>query len=130
MDAALRDQEPLRGDLAAETERTLLAHRDRFLAWMERRALSRSLAEDIPQIAYLRALERGAPLMGGESVVAWFKAVLRNAWLDVMRRAGVEAEAARRLASEAGGEGADEELGSAVCACVQDVIVELKPEYA
>jgi RNA polymerase sigma-70 factor (ECF subfamily) len=63
-------------------------------------------------------------------VVAWFQVVLRNAWLDRARRAGVEDVVARRVAAEADEAVADPGLRDAVCACVHDAIDELKPEYA
>lgn len=53
------------------------AHRE-FLAVLERRVESRAAAEDIPQAAFVRGLERGAG-MQDEKVVAWFYRVLRNA---------------------------------------------------
>lgn len=119
-----------RNALGPQAERTLLEHRGRFLAFLERRTRSRELAEDLLQAAYVRALERGTPAVGEEGVVAWFQAVLRNAWLDRARRAGVEDGVARRLAAEVEDAVADPALRDAVCACVHDAIEELKPEYA
>lgn len=119
-----------RNALGPEAERTLLAHRARFLATLQRRTRSRELAEDVLQAAYARALERGTPAVGEEGVVAWFQTVLRNAWLDRARRAGVEDGVARRLSVEVQEAVTDPELRDAVCACVHDAIEELKPEYA
>lgn len=122
--------EEYRSALDRDAERTLLAHRERFLQSLQRKTRSRELAEDVLQAAYLRAMERGTPAVGDEGVVAWFEAVLRNAWLDRARRAGVEEAAARRLAEEAEEAVTDPELRDAVCACVNDAIEQLKPEYA
>lgn len=130
MDAEVGADEIFRTRLDPEAERVLLEHRERFLRSLERRTRSRELAEDVLQEAYQRALERGTPAVGDEGVVAWFQAVLRNAWLDRVRRAGVEHGAVTKLAAEIDEAVAAPELRGAVCACVHDVIDELKPEYA
>lgn len=122
--------EVFRSPLDPEAERVLLAHRARFLRSLERRTRSRELAEEVLQAAYARAVERGTPAVGDEGVVAWFQAVLRNAWLDRVRRAEVEGDAARRLAAEIDDAVVDPELRDAVCACVHDAVEALKPEYA
>ncbi len=124
------DDEVLRGVLDERAERVLMEHRSRFVDWLERKTRSRDLAEEILQTAYVRALERGTPEAGDEGLVAWFHTVLRNAWLDRVRRAGVETEAARRLARESSEGASDEELRDAICACVRDAVEALKPEYA
>lgn len=119
-----------RNALDPQVERTLLEHRARFLDSLARRTRSRELAEDVLQAAYVRALEHGTPAVGEEGVVAWFQTVLRNAWLDRVRRAGVEDGVSRRLAAEVEEVVADPELRDSLCACLLDAIDELKPEYA
>jgi len=130
MDESGDAAEVFRSALDPEAERVLLAHRARFLRSLERRTRSRELAEEVLQAAYARAVERGTPAVGEEGVVAWFQAVLRNAWLDRVRRAEVEGDAARRLAAEIDEAVVDPELRDAVCACVHDAVEALKPEYA
>ncbi len=124
------DTEVLRGALDQRAERTLMHHRSRFVDWLERKTRSRDLAEEILQAAYVRALERGTPAVGDEGIVAWFQAVLRNAWLDRIRKTGVETEAAQRLAREAPESAPEPELRGAICACVRDAVEALKPDYA
>jgi RNA polymerase sigma-70 factor (ECF subfamily) len=82
------------------------------------------------QTAYVRALERGTLEAGDEGLVAWFHTVLRNAWLDLVRRGGVETEVTQRLAREASAQAPEEQLRDAICACVRDAVEVLKPEYA
>jgi RNA polymerase sigma-70 factor (ECF subfamily) len=130
MDEKSEPADVFRRALDPDAERRLLEHRGRFLRSLERKTRSRELAEDVLQAAYVRALERGTPAVGDEGVVAWFQTMLRNAWLDRARRAGVEGNVAQRLAAEAGDATTDPELRDAVCACVHDAIGELKPEYA
>jgi RNA polymerase sigma-70 factor (ECF subfamily) len=124
------DAEVIRGALDEPAQRTLVQHRSRFVDWLERKTRSRDLAEEILQTAYVRALERGTPEAGDEGLVAWFYTVLRNAWMDRVRRGGVRADAAQRLAREASDSAPEEELRDAICACVRDAVEALKPEYA
>ncbi len=130
MDESGESNEVFRGALDPEAERVLVTHRARFLRSLERRTGSREVAEEVLQAAYARALERGTPAVGDEGVVAWFQTVLRNAWLDRVRRVEVESAAARRLAAEIDEAIADPELRDAICACVHDAVEALKPEYA
>ena len=113
---------------------TILAQRKAFLGFVERRVGDRGLAEDILQAAYVRALGREAELDGledGESVVAWFYRVLRNAVIDQYRRRGTE-----NKALEAWGRELEttvvpsQEVQDEICGCLADAVQELKPEYA
>src|SRR5436305_1742548 len=72
---------------------TILAQRSQFLGFVERRVGDHALAEDILQAAYLRALGHQGDLGEGESVVAWFYRVLRNAVIDQYRRRSTENKA-------------------------------------
>jgi len=113
---------------------TILAQRKAFLGFVERRVGDHGLAEDILQAAYVRALGREAELDGledGESVVAWFYRVLRNAVIDQYRRRGTE-----NKALEAWGRELEttvvpsQEVQDEICGCLADAVQELKPEYA
>ena len=118
--------------LTPEVIEQLVRGHARFLAFLQRRVSSRAIAEDILQEAFARALARGESLRDGESAVAWFYRLLRNALVDHYRRAGAAARALEAVASEAAvqsGAG-DEELMRTVCQCVNDLVGTLKPEYA
>ncbi len=114
---------------AAALERALLAHHGRFLAFLERRLGRRADAEEVLQGAYLKALEKGLPEAGDEAAVAWFHRVLRSALVDRVRRTGTEQRAATRLAAELEA-GSEPELRAALCACLEDALPALRPEYA
>ena len=58
--------------MSQTTLQTLLERRERFLGFVQKRVADRSLAEDILQVAYVRALERSDTLREQESAVAWF----------------------------------------------------------
>lgn len=64
---------------------TLLEHHPRFPDFLVPRVGSREVAEDLLQAAFVRALERNAQLRDGESGVAWFYRLLRNAVVNFYR---------------------------------------------
>ena len=107
----------------------LLQSRGRFVSFLERRAGSRAAAEEILQAAYIRALERGGDIAPGESAVTWFYRLLRNALIDRARRQSVETSGKERLRAEPPDESDDVELRKKVCACMHDLLPNLKPEY-
>jgi len=114
----------------------LLDLRRRFLAFLERRVDSRAVAEDILQAAYLRALEaqvsesRGR-LRAGESAVAWFYRILRNAIIDHYRRRSAEGTALERWAKELETATApDPQLEETTCQCIAGALDIIPPAYA
>lgn len=111
---------------------TLTAEHRRFLAFLERRVKSRAEAEEILQAAFVKGIERGGALREGESAVAWFYRLLRNALTDHYRRRGTEVRALERVGREQAvlGESYDVELAQTVCGCLGGLITTLKPEYA
>jgi RNA polymerase sigma-70 factor (ECF subfamily) len=102
----------------------------RFLAFLERRVGSQAVAEELLQAAYVRALEKGGELREGESAVAWFYRLLRNALIDYYRRQAAEGRVLEREAREATEAGPDPELKEALCACMKQLLPLLKPEYS
>jgi RNA polymerase sigma-70 factor (ECF subfamily) len=115
---------------SAETLRVLVENHRKFLAFLERRVESRALAEDILQEAFVRGMDKLGSLREGESAVAWFYRLLRNAVIDQRRRARA---AGRRLDSfaaeiESSAEAPSDTAG-AICRCVAELADNLKPEY-
>lgn len=109
----------------------LIAQRKRFLAFIARRVSDAGVAEDILQSAYLRAFEHRDEFEAGESVVAWFYRLLRNAVIDSYRREASKGRALEAWTREL--ESATQpapELENDVCACLGGVLDGLKPEYA
>jgi RNA polymerase sigma-70 factor (ECF subfamily) len=106
-------------------------HRN-FLAFLERRVDRREDAEEILQEAFVRGIDRLDSLRSGESSVAWFYRLLRNALSDHYRRRGAEARALERVAREPElpDEAPDEELMDTVCGCVGALVDTLQPQYA
>lgn len=107
----------------------ILEKRAQFLAFLKARLKSEDLAEEVLQAAYLKSLEKSADLKDGESIVAWFYRILRNAIVDHYRKAKVHKKA---LAATAKAEPAvdDAQLQKTVCKCVSALVPTLKPEFA
>ena len=111
---------------------TLLANHRRFLDFLTARVGTREDAEEILQDAFVRGLGKAGEVRNDETAVAWFYRLLRNAVTDHYRRtaAGRKAlEAHAREVPEAD-PGFEAELERAVCACVDDLVPLLKPEYS
>ncbi|GAA3752312.1 sigma-70 family RNA polymerase sigma factor [Terriglobus aquaticus] len=109
----------------------LLSRRALFLAFVRRRVPDAAAAEDILQSCYVRALEHRDEFDSGESAVAWFYRLLRNAVIDNYRRAQSQSKALTAWGREM--EGAAQpspEMQRDVCACLSSVVDDLKPEYA
>jgi DNA-directed RNA polymerase specialized sigma24 family protein len=98
----------------------LLAQRNKFLAFVQRRVPDPSLSEDILQAAYLRAYQHQDRTDLDESATAWFyrRQQTRSKALQAWAR---ELETASQPSPQVEGE---------ICACLTGVIDQLKPEYA
>jgi len=119
------------------TLQTLLDRRERFLAFVQSRVHDHALAEDILQVAYIRALQKSGTLREDESAAAWFYSVLRNAVIDHYRHCTSENAAMDRWVSELGRSGPNAEPTTAdlptrtfVCGCIEHVLPTLRPAYA
>lgn len=118
-------------DLPPGALRTLVANKQRLLAFLQRRVGSAELAAELLQDAFVKGVEKGHTLREDESALAWCYRLLRNAVIDRHRRVSVERDALARLARELEApQGADSDLLREVCTCMNDLIVTLKPEYA
>jgi RNA polymerase sigma-70 factor (ECF subfamily) len=106
----------------------ITAHQSKFLSFLSARVEDRAAAEDILQSAYLKAVEHGSEIRDDESTVAWFYRILRNAVTDHYRRRAARASAHEAFAIEAP-VSYEAEVTQTVCACIGDVIHDLKSEY-
>ncbi len=111
-----------------ERLKVLLERRRRFLVFLERR-LGRADAEDVLQHGLVVALRRMEDLRSDESLVAWFYQVLRNLVTDQLRRRTTAATTiAEFTRDEPTHQAPDDELFTAACACLYDVLPLLKPQ--
>jgi RNA polymerase sigma factor (sigma-70 family) len=88
------------------------------------------VAEEILQAAFVRSVEKADTIRDEETAVAWFYRLLRNALTDHWRRQDARGRALDRFAGESSEEAPDPELLATICACLNDIVPSLKPEYA
>lgn len=110
-----------------ELTEQLLGQRAAFLRFLASR-VGPGAAEDILQSAYLKAIQHGSEIRNEESTVAWFYRVLRNSIADYYRRSGARESAHEQFASESP-VSYEVELQQTVCACIGDVVRDLKEGY-
>ena len=109
----------------------LLANRQAFLRYLQRRVGDAAVAEDILQDAFARSIARPEQLPDDEGVVPWFYRLLRNATIDQYRRRASAGRALEAFARELeSAEQPTEEARNEICACVGRLAATLKPEYA
>ena len=116
---------------AAGSLETLLARREAFLSFVERRVGDRALAEDLLQSAYMRAFERAGRPAEADAALSWFYAVLRHAVIDFYRRRATEVKVLSGW-DDAAADTAAAPVPSHrfVCGCIERVLPGMKPAYA
>jgi RNA polymerase sigma factor (sigma-70 family) len=112
----------------ADRIQRLIVSRDKFLSFLSARLHDKAAAEDVLQAAYIKALEHDSEVRDDESSVAWFYRILRNALTDHYRRTSVRAKGDAEYAAETPLT-YEHELEQTACACIGDVIRDLKGEY-
>ncbi len=122
------EEENLSTTVAKTRMDRLLASRDKFLSFLSARLRDKVAAEDVLQSAYVKALEHGSSITDDQSTVAWFYRILRNALVDHYRRTAVRDKGDAKYAAETPLT-YEPELEQTVCACIGDVIRDLKDEY-
>ena len=119
------------GSVSPEILARLVEQHRRFLQFLEPRVGNRADAEEVLQAAFVKILERGGAIKDGESAVAWFYRLLRNALVDHWRHRSAERRALEREAVEVGQETVPPpELYELVCQCVRELVPTLRPEHA
>lgn len=119
-------------ELSGGIIKVLADNHRRFLAFLRPRVRRPEDAEEILQTAFMRATEKESTIRDGENAIAWFYRLLRHAIVDYYRRNAVEQRAIEFLTHDA--EAAEsppaDELNAVICACMNDLIPTLKPEYS
>ena len=103
----------------------LIESRGKFLGFLSARLHDTAAVEDVLQSAYIKALEHGSEIRDDESTVAWFYRILRNALVDHYRRTAVRDKGDATFAGETP-QTYEHELQQVACACIGDVIRDLK----
>ena len=105
----------------------LLSSRKKFLGFLSSR-VGEEAAEDILQTAYIKAMQHEDQIEKAESITAWFYRILRNSVIDHYRRSTTRTQALEQYASQQP-DSYEHELEAQACACIKEVIADLKPEY-
>ncbi len=109
----------------------LVNNHRQFRAFLEHRVGDASEAEDILQAAFLKSVQKGDTIRDGESVVAWFYRLLRNALIDHYRHRGAERAALARAAGLAiDSDEPEPAVERAICQCVNDLLPTINEDYA
>lgn len=109
----------------------LVDNHRRFLAFLQRRVKDPADAEDILQAAFLKSVKKGDTIRSGETVVAWFYRLLRNALIDHYRHTGAEQKALSRAgALSLDGPQSEPEVERAICQCVLHLLPTIHEDYA
>ncbi len=110
---------------------SLVDNHRRFLSFLTRRVGNPSDAEEILQAAFVKSVEKSDSIRDGETVVAWFYRLLRNAVIDHYRHRDAERRALKRLAGmSTDTETPEPDFERAICQCVNDLLPTLKEDYS
>jgi RNA polymerase sigma-70 factor (ECF subfamily) len=107
----------------------LVGNLNEFLAFARGRLGEPELAADAVQESLLKALKSSGQIRAEESVKAWFYRILRRTIIDLYRRRDVHQQAVEVLRRDLDfpPSGDEEET---VCACMEQLLPALKPEYS
>jgi RNA polymerase sigma factor (sigma-70 family) len=95
-----------------------------MVSWITARTGSADLAEEVVQQALLRALEQLATLRQPARLKAWFQTIVKRLLIDELRRQQ------RLSAFEEADARPTQEPVAETCACILDVLKQLRPAYA
>jgi len=102
--------------------------RGRFLQFLRSRVGEPAAAEDILQVAYVKAIQHESELRQEESSVAWFYRILKNAVTDHYRQAATHSRAVDQFTAE-WNESYEMEFQNQACTCIRAILPDLKADY-
>lgn len=112
----------------SEVEKHLLANLHEFVGFAQKRLRDADLGADAVQESLLKAIGSRDQLRNVESAKAWFYRILRRTIIDLYRRRDARVRAFETLQREVSGPPDDEEE-RLVCACMNELIATLAPQY-
>jgi RNA polymerase sigma-70 factor (ECF subfamily) len=104
----------------------VVQERPRWVTVAARLVGDREAADDILQIAFVRALTRASTVRDPDRFVSWFRRVLANTAVDHTRRVETYERALQRFATEASTLEPELEKGAAACKCVYLALLDLR----
>jgi len=117
----------------ASVNRALISDRKAFLGFLIKRLGNTADAEDVLQDFCIRVLARKDQLRDAERMDAWLYSILRSSLNDFYRKNGRRERLGEAYAIEpkdTPGSGDASEIFTQICACVQELVPELRPADA
>lgn len=119
----------------ADILQELLTHESDFRAFLRRRVSDQTIADDLLQQSFMRAVQQAHRVEQPEQSVAWFYRILRNAVVDYYRAYAADNRKTEAFHHELVTSGDDkmpglDELRPTVCACLQRLLPNIRPAYA
>lgn len=132
---SVKVQSPQSSDVLDGIISKLIEQASSFEAFLRRRLNDEALAKDLLQQSFIRAIQHHHTLRNQESVVAWFYRILRHAIIDYYRSQDAETRRDEALARQMTITGEDtapapDAVQATICACLHDVLPQLRPNYA
>ncbi|HBP89030.1 MAG TPA: hypothetical protein DD706_15185, partial [Nitrospiraceae bacterium] len=121
--------------LLDEVMKQLIANRQVFHAFLTRRLGNPAFAEDLLQQCFMKALAHFHSIKQMDRVIPWFYQILRHALIDYYRSKETDAKRFQAFLHETETLGTHQvpsldELQPTICACLDRLVVTLKPSYA
>lgn len=121
--------------LLDEVMKQLTDHRQAFHAFLTRRLGNPAFAEDLLQQCFMKALAHFHSIKKMDRIVPWFYQILRHALIDYYRSKETDTKRFQAFLVETETLGTNQvpsldELQPTICACLDRLVLTLKPEYA
>ncbi len=121
--------------LLDEVMKQLTDHRQAFHAFLTRRLGNPVFAEDLLQQCFMKALAHFHSIKQMDRIIPWFYQILRHALIDYYRSKETDTKRFQAFLVETETLGTHQvpsldELQPTICACLDRLVLTLKPEYA
>lgn len=132
-DEAEQQAEP--NPLFNEVMKELIEHRQAFHGFLSKRLDNAAFAEDLLQQCFMKALAHFHSIKQLDRVIPWFYQILRHALIDYYRSQATNANRLQAFLNETETLGTHhvpslDELQPTICACLDRLVLTLKPGYA
>lgn len=117
-----------------EVIKQLIDNRQAFHAFLARRLGNTTFAEDLLQQCFMKALAHSHSIKKMDRVIPWFYQILRHALIDYYRSKETDSKRLQAFLDEAATLGTNQipsldELQPTICACLDRLVLTLKPGY-
>jgi RNA polymerase sigma-70 factor (ECF subfamily) len=118
-----------------EVMEQLIGHRQAFHVFLTRRLGNAALAEDLLQQCFIKALAHVHAIKQMDRVIPWFYQILRHALIDYYRAKETDSKRLQAFLDDTAALGNHQvpsldELQPTICACLDRLVLTLKPNYA